>query len=99
MYLTRRLNKLIYSNSSKSIYLTKPISSQKESMFLQKEVESYKNKYYTLKDRLDSIYNQFSNIINILDETLDKIYNDNNFSKIKEFYINIDDFKNVILKI
>ena len=90
---TRRLNKLIYSNSSKSIYLTKPISSQKESMFLQKEVENYKNKYYTLKDRLDSIYNQFSNIINILDETLDKIYNDNNFSKIKEFYINIDDFK------
>ena len=90
---TRRLNKLIYSNSSKSIYLTKPISSQKESMFLQKEVENYKNKYYTLKDRLDSIYNQFSNIINLLDATLDKIYNDNNFSKIKEFYINIDDFK------
>jgi hypothetical protein len=90
---SRPLNKLIYSNSSKSIYLTKPISSQKESMFLQKEVENYKNKYYTLKDRLDSIYKQFSNIINLLDETLDKIYNDNNFSKIKEFYINIDDFK------
>ena len=90
---TPRLNKIIYSNSNRSIYLTKPISSQKESMFLQKEVESYKNKYYTLKDRLDSIYNQFSNIINLLDATLDKIYNDNNFSKIKEFYINIDDFK------
>ena len=90
---TPRLNKIIYSNSNRSIYLTKPISSQKESMFLQKEVENYKNKYYTLKDRLDSIYNQFSNIINLLDETLDKIYNDNNFSKIKEFYINIDDFK------
>ena len=90
---TPRLNKIIYSNSNRSIYLTKPISSQKESMFLQKEVENYKNKYYTLKDRLDSIYNQFSNIINLLDATLDKIYNDNNFSKIKEFYINIDDFK------
>lgn len=90
---TPSLNKIIYSNSNRSIYLTKPISSQKESMFLQKEVENYKNKYYTLKDRLDSIYNQFSNIINLLDATLDKIYNDNNFSKIKEFYINIDDFK------
>ena len=86
-------NKLNNSPINHSIYDSKSISSQKEILYYQKELENYRNKYKTLQDRLDSIYNQYSNLINILNETLEKIYNDNNFSTIKELYVNVDDFK------
>ena len=86
-------NKLNNSLINHSIYDSKSISSQKEILYYQKEIENYRNKYKTIQDRLDSIYNQFSNLINNLNEILEKIYNDNNFSKMKELYVNVDDFK------
>ena len=88
------LNKTLKLNKSKStFYITKSINSQKELLVLKKEFDNYKSKYNTIKDRLDSIYNKFSNLINILDECLEKIYSENLFN-VKEIYFNIDDFKN-----
>ena len=85
--------KLNKSKSKNNFYMTKSINSQKELLILQKEIENYKSKYNTIKDRLEHIYNKFCNLINILDECLEKIYNDN-LVNVKEIYFNIDDFKN-----
>ena len=85
---THKLNK-----SKSTFYITKSISSQKEVLFLQKEIENYKSKYNTIKDRLDSIYNKFCNLINNLDECLEKIYKDN-IVNVREMYFNINEFKN-----
>ena len=85
-------------NKSKSLfYMTKSINSQKQLLFLLKEIDNYKSKYNTLKDRLDTIYNKFCNLINLLDECLEKIYNDN-IVNVKEMYFNIEDFKNCDLE-
>ncbi len=90
-------HKLNKSKSKNNFYMTKSINSQKELLILQKEIENYKSKYNTIKDRLEHIYNKFCNLINILDECLEKIYNDN-LVNVKEIYFNIDDFKNCDFK-
>jgi len=86
-----------FNKSKSSFYITKSISSQKEVLLLQKEIENYKSKYNTIKDRLDSIYNKFCNLINILDQCLEKIYNEN-IVNVKEMYFNINEFKNCDFK-
>ena len=79
---------LLHSNSTGKI-----ISAQKEIINKQKTINNYKTKYDTLKAKHDNILIRFSNIISHFESVLEKIYNDPSFPKMKELYINIDDFK------
>jgi hypothetical protein len=86
------INRIDQVNKTNSFYLTKSVSSQKELLYLKKELDNYKNKYFTLKDRLNGIYEKFSNFIKNLDEILETIYKENKVFNIQQVY-NIDEFK------
>ena len=58
-----------------------------------KQLESLKMKYDTLKSKLDFIHSKYSNILELFDIALDKVYDDENFKKLKNIFVNIDDFK------
>ena len=61
--------------------------------FLFKEREKYKDSYHFYKDKLDLINSQYSRIMKMYNEALEKIYKDELDKNIENIILNIDDFK------
>ena len=79
--------------SSKKKICEKKISLTKEIIDKNKKIEVLKMKYNTLKSKLDNIHFKFSNILNLLDMVLEKVYNDENFKNFNNIYVNIEELK------
>ena len=61
--------------------------------FLFKEREKYKDSSHFYKDKLDLINSQYSRIMKMYNEALEKIYKDELDKNIENIILNIDDFK------
>ena len=85
-------NELEYMNKTDQI-ISEKIKLQKELIKKTKEIDNLRSscKYY--KEKLKYINDRYTNILNLYDSALERIYQDNN-EDLKELYIDINDFKN-----
>ncbi len=79
--------------SNNKLKMENTIVLTKEYINKNKQLESLKMKYDTLKSKLDFIHSKYSNILELFDIALDKVYEDENFKNLKNIYVNVDEFK------
>ena len=78
-------------NTNNDMYKIKEVKNYE---IIYKEKEKFKDLYEFYKEKYDSIKRQYSNIFNIYNSALEKIYNEEIVKKNKEnIMININDFK------
>ncbi len=90
------INEIINHPNKKSntkLKMENTIVLTKEYINKNKQLESLKMKYDTLKSKLDYIHSKYSNILDLFDIALDKVYEDENFKGLKNIFVNVDDFK------
>ena len=57
-----------------------------------KELENYRNKYETARDKLSMINSKYSNILKLFENALLEIYNSNSIENLNVIYTNLSDF-------
>ena len=97
----KKIKKMVRINSTQTIYSERQKNEQIEKINLQKqltkkskELEESKSLCDYYKEKIHFFNNKYKNIIILLDEALEKIYEENKSESLKDISINLNEFKN-----